>query len=102
MEVDYADKIRELSRFASAAAAVARRTVNIRYQDLYANGATVSGVTPGYSETNTIDLDDGRFFTGEDDDAGRRVAVIGASVEEALFPQGNALGKSIRLGGQKF
>lgn len=102
MEVDYADKIRELSRFASAAAAVSQRTVNIRHQDLYANGVFVSGVTPGYSETNTIDLDEGRFFTDEDDDASRRVAVIGASVEEALFPQGNSLGKSIRLGGQKF
>jgi putative ABC transport system permease protein len=62
----------------------------------------VSGVTPEYSETNTIDLEEGRFLSNEENRSFKRVAIIGASVEETLFPQGNSLGKSIQIGGQKF
>ncbi len=102
MEVDYAEKIKQSSQFVSAAAAVARRTVTVRAAEFYANGVTVSGVTPDYSLTNTIDLEDGRFFTSEEYQANKRVVIIGASVEEVLFPQGNSIGKSVRIGGQRF
>jgi putative ABC transport system permease protein len=101
-KVEDAQKIRQYSEYAEAAAAVARRTVNVRHADVYANGVSVSGVTTDYSLTNTVDLDEGRFFTDEEDQSARRVAILGASVEEVLFPQGNSLGKSIRIGGQKF
>lgn len=101
-KVEDAQKIRQYSEYAEAAAAVARRTVNVRHADVYANGVSVSGVTTDYSLTNTVDLDEGRFFTDEEDQSSRRVAILGASVEEVLFPQGNSLGKSIRIGGQKF
>jgi putative ABC transport system permease protein len=102
MEVDYADKIKQYSQYVSAASAVARRTVTVRATDKYANGVTISGVTPDYSLTNTIDLEDGRFFTYEENQSSKRVAIIGASVEEVLFPQGNSIGKSVRIGGQRF
>ncbi len=101
-KVEDAQKIRQYSEFAEAAAAVARRTVNVRHADVYANGVSVSGVTTDYSLTNTVDLDEGRFFTDEEDQSSRRVAILGASVEEVLFPQGNSIGKSVRIGGQKF
>jgi len=101
-KVEDAQKIRQYSEFAEASAAVARRTVNVRHADVYANGVSVSGVTTDYSLTNTVDLDEGRFFTDEEDQSSRRVAILGASVEEVLFPQGNSIGKSVRIGGQKF
>jgi putative ABC transport system permease protein len=102
MKADYAEKINQYSEYASAASAVSRRTVTVRQRDIYANGVTVSGVTPEYSETNTIDLEEGRFLSNEENRSFKRVAIIGASVEEIFFPQGNSLGKSIQIGGQKF
>jgi putative ABC transport system permease protein len=102
MEVEYAEKIKQYSSYVSAASAVARRTVTVRATDKYANGVTVSGVSTDYSLTNTIDLEDGRFFTFEENQSSKRVAIIGASVEEVLFPQGNSIGKSVRIGGQRF
>ncbi len=102
MKVEYVDKIKEYSTTASAVAAVSRRQVNVRAAELYANSVTVSGVTTDYSLTNTIDLNEGRFFSDEENQSSKRVAIVGASVEEVLYPQGNSLGKSIQIGGQRF
>lgn len=102
MKIEYADKIKEYSPLVLATSAVAQRTLTVRYADKYVDGVSVSGVTPGYIETSALEIEDGRFFSEDDDSRSNRVAVIGASVADVLFPLGNALGKDIRIRGQKF
>jgi len=102
MKLDYVDEIRNNSRYASAVSAASNRSANVRYQDQFAENIGIQGTTESYTRTASLDIDEGRFFTAEENRTGRRVAVIGASVASALFTHEHPLGKEIRLGGQRF
>jgi putative ABC transport system permease protein len=58
----------------------------------------VFGTTPEYREVTTLTMAEGRFLTEEDDASKKSVAVLGASVAEALFPTGGAIGAYVRIG----
>ena len=48
------------------------------------------------------EIEVGRSFTQEDVLYGRSVTVIGADLQEVLFPTENPVGKTIRMGGQRY
>jgi putative ABC transport system permease protein len=66
------------------------------------DGVMVGGYTPEYGVTSGLTLSQGRFYSEPDVQNGLQVAVIGADIATALFPQGNALGGEIRLKGKPF
>lgn len=62
------------------------------------NWATVVyGVTPDYFEIRSWKLQYGDFFTAKDVAANRKVALLGATVAENLYPNGDALGQTVRI-----
>jgi putative ABC transport system permease protein len=62
----------------------------------------VLGTTPAFPFVRNFELRAGRFFDDTDNQAARRVAVLGSRVAEALFPQTDALGREIRVRGVPF
>jgi putative ABC transport system permease protein len=69
----------------------------IRYLQRMHNGRVVA-TRPEYTEVNTIELTAGRFLTDDDDYYMENVAVLGSKVADRLFPFGNPIGESVRLG----
>ena len=57
----------------------------------------IQGTMPDYLVIRDWDLDDGRFFTPEDVDGATKVAVLGQTVKESLFGDGEAIGQIIRI-----
>jgi len=102
MEIDYVEFLNQKSRYASNVAASANRNVNIRFEDKNAENVGLSGATHNYLVIQGLNIDSGRMFTQNEVRSGRNVIIIGKSLEEAFFENGNSLGKQIRLGGQKF
>jgi putative ABC transport system permease protein len=75
----------------------------LTYQGTKYRQAELQGVSANYLRIVNFSLREGRFFTDDDDEARRPVAVIGINVAEALFPhKSTALGTEIRVGGQPF
>jgi putative ABC transport system permease protein len=68
----------------------------------HVEGAVVVGTTPSYREAARLSLTAGRFLTDVDLADGKRVAVLGATVAEALFPLGDARGQRIQVGSDWF
>jgi putative ABC transport system permease protein len=64
--------------------------------------AGVLGTTPALARLRNLRLSSGRFFDEEDDDASRRVAVLGARVARTLFPDEDPVGREVRLRGLPF
>ncbi len=62
----------------------------------------VSGHSPNMAEISPRDIALGRSFTLEENQRGSRVAVIGSSVAEALFPRGNAVGQAMTVDGAEY
>ena len=62
----------------------------------------IFGSTDNYADVNHIDLEMGRFFTQNEVNHRRRVAVIGQTAYQALFPNVDPIGKTVRLGTQPY
>lgn len=102
MKLSYVEEIEDASRFASHVSAAAAKGTSIRFEDKNAEGVFLAGVTEDYFNTAGLSIESGRIFTTQEVRSGAKVAVLGATLAEKLFELQNPLGKSIRVGGQKF
>jgi putative ABC transport system permease protein len=57
----------------------------------------IQGVTADYAEIRDWEVAQGKFFSQEDIDGFTKVAVLGLTVKEALFGDGDAVGEIIRI-----
>jgi putative ABC transport system permease protein len=74
----------------------------LKLDNLNAN-ARLTGTTQEFQEIFNYDLAVGRFFTREEDEARRRVVVLGSDVPQRLESEPAALlGKTLSLNGQPF
>jgi putative ABC transport system permease protein len=60
-------------------------------------GTSVYGVGVDWPFIRSWNVADGNFFTDSDVRSGSKVAVLGATVAENLFPQGGAVGQIVRI-----
>jgi putative ABC transport system permease protein len=60
------------------------------------------GVTPNAEDLAPRDFDQGRFFTEEENDRVAHVAVLGYDLAHALFPSGEADGRTFMVDGAEF
>ena len=61
-------------------------------------GTQVAGGTPEFFTINNLPVASGRGYNEAEAEDGARVAVIGAAVIDALFPNSNPVGQKIKLG----
>jgi putative ABC transport system permease protein len=61
------------------------------------------GGAQGYNNIFELNIEQGRFFTPEDLEGGRNVAIIGTEIYKALFPNGgSAIGETIKVKNMKY
>jgi len=64
--------------------------------------ATLIGTTDTYAIVRNAEVSTGRFFNADDIKRNARVMTIGAAIAKELFPQGNAVGQSVRIRGASY
>jgi putative ABC transport system permease protein len=60
------------------------------------------GVTPTYADIYNQTAQQGRLISGADVDFGRSVMVLGLDARAKLFPDGSAIGQTVRVGSHEF
>jgi len=65
-------------------------------------GCALQGVTFDYRIVSDLPIAEGRYFTQQEIDAARNVAIVGADIATNLFPNGSALGKEFKARGLTF
>ncbi|MBC6991593.1 MULTISPECIES: ABC transporter permease [Hymenobacter] len=60
------------------------------------------GVTFDFRKVSDVPIAEGRYFTPQEIESARNVAVVGADIAQNLFPNGTALGREFKSRGQKF
>jgi putative ABC transport system permease protein len=73
------------------------KKLTVRWEDQTANTLAVGMAATGFSIRN-FEAARGRLFSGEEDRALKRVAVLGPTIARNLFGEANAIGLSIRIG----
>jgi putative ABC transport system permease protein len=81
---------------------VDEKPITARVPGYESDTINVSGLSPNMIGISPRDLDAGRFFTPEEDQRDAHVAVIGASVAEALFPNGHAVDRTFMMDGAEY
>jgi putative ABC transport system permease protein len=83
-------------------AAVDGRPITARVPGYETDTINVAGRSVNMGEITPRDFESGRFFTPEEDRRSAHVAVIGHSVSEALFPVGEAVGRTVMMDGAEY
>ncbi len=94
--MDDADRIREQCKLISAVSPI------VRSGDQIIGGGnnwntSIYGVTPDYFTIRTWTCEKGELFTDRDVASSRKVAVLGKTTAETLFPGQNPVGERIRI-----
>lgn len=63
---------------------------------------TCVGTNSDYATVQDKTIQEGRFLTTFDIEGSMNVVVVGTFVANSIFPDGDAIGNSIKIGGQKF
>ncbi|RMB56761.1 FtsX-like permease family protein [Dokdonia sinensis] len=75
----------------------------IKYNDETLENVQIGSTTEGYYDIESIEFQEGRFFSEQESVNGNPVVVIGDEIRNKLFGQnGSAVGKKIRLYSRKF
>jgi ABC-type antimicrobial peptide transport system, permease component len=96
------EKFRRMAKLPVAVAPTIWSNETIKNGELSMENIMIFGSTAEYLATTNFTFSSGRFYTEIESKGSRYVAVLGSEVAENLFPQGNALGKSVKIGGFDF
>jgi putative ABC transport system permease protein len=78
-----------------------QRDITVVYEDRSATPRAF-GVEPNWMDSRHRDMADGVFLSESDMDAMARVVMLGAQVARALFPEGGAVGRTVRVGNDPY
>ena len=77
--------------------------MEVQYEGLKTNpNVNVTASDANYPATQGLTIAQGRFFSAADQNEARSVAVLGSDVAGKLFPEGDALGRIIRVGSKPY
>lgn len=76
-------------------------SATVKFEENTSN-VSVFGSNDEFIRILNLHIAEGTFFSREEDDFGRRVAVLGSAVREDLFAGENPLGRSIRMNETEF
>lgn len=62
----------------------------------------IQGTTFEYNKISDVPIEQGRYFTQQEIDVSRNVAIIGADVADNLFPGQDPIGKTFKISGNNF
>lgn len=77
-------------------------TTLIKHQNNSYEGANLQGVVYDHQDVYEIPVEEGRFFTEQEINSARNVALLGVKISRALFPNSSPMGKEIKIKGNKF
>lgn len=96
------NEMQELEKRSNAAQAFAflvGTSRNISFNTITIDNVSINAVSHDYVEVMPFDLEAGRYFTPLESQSGRNVIIIGAEVAEALFPNTDPVGQTLKVFG---
>ena len=82
--------------------AVSGQVITAKVPGYESENLQLIGETPNLYDMSPRDLSKGRLFTPEESRRALRVAILGSSVSDALFPVGNPVGKTFIVDGVEY
>jgi putative ABC transport system permease protein len=97
------DDMREIEKRSNLAESVAflvQVNKTVKYQNNYVENIGIMGVSQDFDMVWKFELAEGRYFSSTESASGKNIAMIGAEVASNLFPEGDPIGKKIKIFGR--
>ena len=98
---DY-EQFKSLAKLPLAVAPVINSQQTVKFADKRVDGVFLNGSNADYVKTTNFTFDQGRFYNEVESNASRQVVVIGSEIFKKLFPRGDGLDKTIKIGNANF
>ncbi len=95
-------KFKEMAKLPLAVAPTLSARQTVKYLDRRVDNVFLNGSTADYVATTNFTFDQGRFYSEVESNSSRQVAVLGSEIAKELFPRGDALDKTIKIGNANF
>jgi putative ABC transport system permease protein len=104
LTVDDAQALRQSLPEATVAILVSYtdEVIHVKHGNLEANGPYILGADEFYPTGTAYNIGHGRYFTAAEVEHSALLAVLGAEVQEAIFPKEDPLGKDITVDGLRY
>ena len=89
-------------QYSGSVAAVETSVTDVRAGNELSEDANLIGATPNYGEIRRLNVASGRFFTEADELHRQPVCFLGAQMAARLFPNVDAIGRSVRAGNRSY
>jgi putative ABC transport system permease protein len=96
------EQFKSLVKLPIAVAPVINSQQVVKYQDNRVDGVFLNGSNADYVKTTNFTFAQGRFYNEVESNASRQVVVVGSEIAIKLFPRGDALDKTIKIGNANF
>lgn len=93
--------IKDHSKAAKNVAFISAVGRSIEYGNSNIDRAGIAGVTDEFKDIRDFELEEGRYFSPIEMNAGRNVTVIGSTIAKELFEGSNPIGKYVKIFGSK-
>ncbi len=96
------EHFKDLAKLPTAVAPVINSQQVVKFGEKRVDGVFLNGSNADYVKTTNFTFDHGRFYNEVESNASRQVAVVGSEIAKQLFPRGDALEKTIKIGNANF
>jgi putative ABC transport system permease protein len=96
------EEFKKLAKLPAAVAPVISSRQTVKYGDRRVESVWLNGSNSDYVRTTNFTFSMGRFYSEIESRSSRNVAVIGSEISKSLFPLGDALDKTIKIGGVNY
>lgn len=93
-------EVEKRSTLADASAYMVQVNKTVKYRSNYMENIAVLGVTQDFDKVWKFELADGRYFSPTESASGKSIAVIGHEIAVNLYPEGDPIGKKIKIFGR--
>ncbi|MBI3233565.1 MAG: ABC transporter permease, partial [Bacteroidetes bacterium] len=98
-ELTYIEK--KLNNISTASYTINLMPGTMKYYNNSVTNANVQAVSHQWFQLRAIEFSSGRYFTDDESEAGRNVALIGSTISDGLFGSVDPIGKYIKVKGMK-
>lgn len=95
-------RFKDLAKLPLAIAPVTNSVQTIKIGDRKVENVFLTGSNSDYVKTTNFDFASGRFYSEIEANGSRNVVVLGSEISNKLFPRGDALDKTIKIGPVNF
>ena len=98
---DFQDLKQRLDRVDGVCLEVTSRGQTVRAEGRSVSNIELVGVTHDKAAVNDLDFAAGRYFSEIESHLGSAVCIVGDNIAQGLYPDGNALGQTLRVQGKR-